>query len=387
MRLKKRTKQFIVLNTVLVLGLAFVILLGIVTMQKFSNKTIEAFENDSEYEKGSLEQANSDSSNDVNEDIAEKETEPETIAEEDVFDTITISAAGDVTLGRDESYGYELSFDHEFEVQNQDYGYFFRNVKDIFEQDDITIVNLETTLTNATEKADKTFRFKADPSYVEILKQGDIEAVNIANNHTHDYLEQGYLDTVATLENAGVGYFGYEHKYITDVRDIKVGFLGFTAWNESQEQKDMIKQSIEDLRNEGADLVIITYHWGIELDNIPNSVQRNMAHFSIDSGADLVLGGHPHVLQGIEEYKGKQIVYSLGNFSFGGNRNPKDHDTMIYVHKFNFKNGELISDENEVIPCSISSVSDRNNYQPTPLEGEEKQRVLERISEFSEPLK
>jgi poly-gamma-glutamate synthesis protein (capsule biosynthesis protein) len=109
-----------------------------------------------------------------------------------------------------------------------------------------------------------------------------------------------------------------------------------------------------------------------------------MAYFSIDNGADLVLGAHPHVLQGIEEYNGKQIVYSLGNFCFGGNKNPKDKDTMIYVQRFNFKNGELISQEYDIIPCSISSVTNRNNYQPTPLEGKEAERVMEKIKKYSD---
>lgn len=303
---------------------------------------------------------------------------------EDVFDTITISAAGDVTLGRDLNFGYEKTFDHELELQNNDYGYFFRNVKDIFEADDLTIVNLETTLTTADKKAEKKFRFKADPSYVQILKEGDIEVVSIANNHTMDYLEKGYEDTLATLEKAEIGYFGYEHKYITDVRGIQVGILGYTYWENSNQQKDKIKQAISDLREEGADIVIVMYHWGIERDYKPYNVQIDMAHFTIDSGADLVLGSHPHVLQGIEEYKGKHIIYSLGNFSFGGNKNPSDKDSMVIVYKFNLKNGELISQENEIIPCSISSVKERNNYQPTPLEGKEKERVLNKIKKNSD---
>ncbi len=234
-------------------------------------------------------------------------------------DTITISAAGDVTLGRDLKYGYENSFDHEFKRQGKDYGYFFRNVKDIFEQDDITIVNLETTLTTAEQPAEKKFRFKADPSYVEILKQGDIEVVSIANNHTRDYLEQGYTDTLKTLKKAGVGYFGYEYTYIQEVRGIKIGMAGFVSWEATEDKKEEIRRRIEELEKKGADIVIVMFHWGIERDYYPNSVQTELAHYSIDQGADLVLGGHPHVLQGIEEYKGKNIVYSLGNFSFGGN--------------------------------------------------------------------
>lgn len=301
----------------------------------------------------------------------------------DEYDTIVISAAGDVTLGRDKNYGYERSFDHEFKLQGNDFGFFFRNVKDIFEKDDLTIVNLETTLTNSIVEAEKKFRFRADPSYVEILKEGNIEVVSIANNHTRDFLEVGYKDTLKTLESASIGYFGYEHKYLTEIRGINVGVLGYVSWDNSSKQKEQINGAMKELRDNGADIVIIMFHWGIERDYYPSAYQRDLAHYVIDQGADLVLGAHPHVLQGIEEYKGKKIVYSLGNFSFGGNKNPSDKDTMIYIHKFNFKNGELISEDNEIIPCSISSVKDRNNYQPTPLEGSEKERVLKKIEKYS----
>jgi len=306
------------------------------------------------------------------------------IEESDVYDTITISAAGDVTLGRDLSFGYEKTFDQELELQSNDYGYFFRNVKDIFAADDLTIVNLETTLTTATKMAEKKYRFKADPSYVEILKEGNIEVVSIANNHTLDYLDKGYEDTLSTLEAARVGYFGFEHSYITDIRGIKIGILGYTYWETSKKQKEKIKKAIASLREEGADIVIVMYHWGFERDYEQYSSQQDLAHFSIDNGADLILGSHPHVVQGIEEYNGKYIVYSLGNFSFGGNKNPDDKDTMIIVHKFNFKNNELLSQENEIIPCSISSIKERNNYQPTPLEGEEKERVRKKIEKYSD---
>ena len=232
---KGRVKYFVILNFVILLVIIAVLLivlktnnikLGILdgTSNSYTSVALDDNQEDLEKEPETFE-------NQVvqeTEEETEAETEPETEGQVDVFDTITISAAGDVTLGRDSDYGYELTFDHEFERQGGDYGYFFRNVKHIFEEDDISIVNLETTLTTATKKADKTFAFKADPSYIEILKQGDIEAVSIANNHIRDYLEQGYQDTLATLGEGGVGYFGYEHKYIADVRGIKVGIMGLT---------------------------------------------------------------------------------------------------------------------------------------------------------------
>lgn len=411
MKKKGRVKYFIILNLVLVITLVGIIAIilkvnnvsiqDLVTNLFGNHYSVEAVEmnpitekedsigTDESTEAGEIESETiEEETKEPESEIAEKETkEAETEIVEDIYETITISAAGDVTLGRDSDYGYYGSFDQELELQGGDFSYFFRNVKDVFEEDDITIVNLETTLTKAKTRADKKFTFKADPSYVEILKQGSIEAVSIANNHTRDYLQEGYDETLASLEEAGVNYFGYEHKYITDIRGIKVGIMGLTPWYESDEIKEIIKKTITELRDEGADIVIAMYHWGSERNYYPNATQKNIGHFTIDSGADLVLGSHPHVLQGIEQYQGKNIVYSLGNFSFGGNKNPSDKDTMIYVHKFNFKNGDLLSEENQVIPCSISSVSNRNNYQPTILEGEEKDRVMNKILEISEPLR
>lgn len=386
---KGRVKYYVLINLLLILVISISIFLLILRLNNISLKsfTYEVFQqkvSEDLVDNNEIEEKTEPETEEIIQE--EPETEVEEKEDEDIYDTIIISAAGDVTLGGDLEYGYTGSFDHEFELQNLDYSYFFRNVKEVFEADDITVVNLETTLTNATKKKDKLFRFKADPSYVKILKEGNIEAVSIANNHSKDYLEEGYQDTINTLRDVGIGYFGYEHKYIQDIRGIKVGFAGFYFTKETEELKENIKTSIEDLRNEGVDIVVIMCHWGIERKNYPNSIQQNIAHFSIDNGADLVLGSHPHVLQGIEEYKGKTIVYSLANFCFGGNKNPYDHDTMIYVHKFNFKNGKMIGEENEIIPCSISSVSNRNNYQPTILQGEEKERVLARIEEYSEPL-
>ena len=302
--------------------------------------------------------------------------------------TITISAAGDCTLGTDESFGYSGSFMEEFEKQNRNYGYFFENAREIFANDDLTIVNLETTLTNATKKAEKKFRFKGLPEFTEIIKMGNIEAVNIANNHTMDYLEQGYNDTIENLKKADIGFFGNNHKYVTTIKDIKIGLLGYNGWSNSENVKKQIKNDIESLKADGCQLVIVSFHWGIERKNYPNSVQKDLGRFTIDSGADLVLGHHPHVIQGIENYKGKYIVYSLANFCFGGNRNPSDKDTFIFQQTFEFKNGEKTdSDKINIIPCSVSSVKHRNNYQPTPVEGDEAKRILQRIEKYSEIFK
>jgi poly-gamma-glutamate synthesis protein (capsule biosynthesis protein) len=318
---------------------------------------------------GGLEQNNSD----INE---IQEPEP-------IKNSITISAAGDCTLGSDIDYISGESFMNEYKKQN-DYAYFFENVKSIFEKDDLTIVNLETTLTTATERANKTYKFKGNPEFTNILIEGSVEAVNIANNHSHDYLQQGYEDTMSNLELANINYFGYDNKSIKDVNGIMVGMLGYEGWQDTQNLRDEIFNSVNELKDNGAQLIIVSFHWGIERDNYPNDTQKSLAHYTVDAGADLILGHHPHVVQGIEEYNGKNIVYSLSNFCFGGNKNPSDKDTFIFQQTFNFIDGVKIEDnQKNIIPCSISSVTHRNDYKPTVSEGSEKERILNRIDKYS----
>lgn len=304
------------------------------------------------------------------------------IYEEDL-NTITISAAGDVTMGRDALTSYHNSFDHMLELQKRDYSYFMKNVKPIFQNDDLTIVNLEGPLTNATLMAEKQYRFKGVSAYTEVLRQSSIEAVNLANNHMFDYLDQGYWDTVSNLSAANIGYSGFEHKYLTEVKGIKIGMFGFTGWDASKQKKVEIKKAVEDLKSQGANLIIASFHWGEERMYMPNQTQKELGRYCVDLGVDLVLGHHPHVIQGIETYKGKSIVYSLGNFCFGGNKNPSDKDAYIYQHSFSFKDNVLQMETGQVIPISISSVKDCNNYQPTPLEGIEANRVMNKIKKHS----
>ena len=125
---------------------------------------------------------------------------------------ITISAVGDCTLGTDTHFGYENTLPYVLEEHENDYGYFFQGVESILENDDLTIANLETTLTDATEdyRVDKKFNFKGDASYTNILKEGSVEVVNLANNHTFDYGNVGYEDTIENLNRAQIPYFGYD---------------------------------------------------------------------------------------------------------------------------------------------------------------------------------
>lgn len=297
---------------------------------------------------------------------------------ENIETTIKISAAGDFTIGSDEGFHYVNSFPAEANKNGLDY--FTKGLNNIFKEDDLSTVNLETALTNASKKAIKTFRFKGSPSYAKILSLSGIEAVNLANNHSHDYLQKGYEDTINSLKQQKIGYFGYNDQFVTTIKGVKIGVLGYEGWNDSPNLRIKINNDIQNLKKNGVKIILIHFHWGIERDYVPNSTQRNLAHYAIDHGADLIVGHHPHVIQGIEDYKGKFIVYSLGNFMFGGNKNPKDKDTFVFQQIFHLKNGVLTNQkEIRVVPFSISSVASRNNYQPLFLKGPEAVRVKKKI--------
>lgn len=216
------------------------------------------------------------------------------------------------------------------------------------------------------------------------MTDGSVEAANLANNHSKDYGEESYTDTIQYLEDAGISTFGYDRTAVVDVKGIQVGLVGIYELADGMERESQVIENINAVRNQGADLVIVSFHWGQEKETYPDDIQKSLAHTAVDNGADLVVGHHPHVLQGIEKYNGKNIVYSLGNFCFGGNSNPSDKDTMIFQQTFSFENGELVQDDvTNIIPCSLSSVSSYNDYRPTPLEGSEKERVMQKIEELS----
>lgn len=298
--------------------------------------------------------------------------------------SLTLSVVGDCTLGTDETFDYDTSLNAYYE--NYGSAYFLQNVKSIFSQDDLTIANFEGTLTESDAREDKTFAFKGPASFTSILTDGSVEAVNTANNHSHDYGDQSYEDTMTALDAAGIVHFGYDETAVMDVKGIKVGMVGIYELKDHLEREQQLKDNIAKVKADGAQLIVVIFHWGNETETVPDSNQTTLGRLAIDEGADLVCGHHPHVLQGIETYKGKNIIYSLGNFCFGGNSSPSDMDTMIYQQTFTIDaNGVKTDNVTNVIPCSISSAAYEgyNNYQPTPAEGDEADRILEKINERS----
>ena len=298
--------------------------------------------------------------------------------------SITISAAGDCSLGNHIEQDYNSSFNQAYDTEGGA-EYFLRNVKEIFAADDMTIVNLEGVLTTSNAAASgRAYNIKGDPSYAKILTEGSVEAVSMANNHRLDFGSEGTKDTEAALNAENIVYAYDKNVAIYETQGIQVGYVSVNevAWGQGSEE--LVEEGINKLKEAGVDLILVACHWGVEKDNYPEAYQQRLGRKCIDMGADLVIGHHPHVLQGIEEYKGKLILHSLGNFCFGANRNPTDKDTMIFQQTFTFVDGELQGDMDAlVIPCSISSVSSKNDFQPTPLAGEDATRVINRLNTYS----
>lgn len=310
----------------------------------------------------------------VSETVVEPEPEPV---------SISITAVGDCTLASDVHFMGKDSFVHTYDREDTDSSYFFANVRHLFENDDLTVVNFEGTLSENGKREIKEYAFRGNPEYVEILTGASVEAANLANNHTLDYGEEAFLDTGKILSDNGIVWFEGENVMIKVVNGIKVGLIGANLLD--KEEKTNFLQNLEYLNSLNPDMVIASFHWGVEKSTKPNKTQKEFAYLAIDNGADLVIGHHPHVLQGIEQYNGKYILYSLGNFCFGGNRNPAERDTAIFKQTFTFLENELISAENPIIiPCSVSSHKKVNNFQPTPLYEEDFERVKEKITKRSE---
>ncbi len=319
-------------------------------------------------------------------------------------ETIVISCAGDTTLGSDPLFSYGGSFHARFQEEEKRSAYFLEAVSPIFKADALTFLNFEGTLTESDARADKTYAFKGPAQYAEILSEGGVEVVSLANNHTYDFGEAGFSDTRAALEAHGISYAYGEKTALFSARPgeraeeveegaerkegaVYIGVAAFSVWYDDAKVRASIRDAISSLRERGADLVFVSCHWGIEGEHYPYEVQRAIGRYAIDAGADGVWGHHPHILQGIEKYRGKEIVYSMGNFCFGGNHNPSDKDCMIYQMLFQTVDGALTGEwESRVIPCRISSQNNLNDYRPTPATGEEAERILQRIAEYSAPL-
>ncbi len=295
------------------------------------------------------------------------------ILNEDGSVLVTITAAGDVTIGRNVKSSGKSIFQKELEKQDNDINFIFRNIRDVFEDDSLTIVNFEGVLaddyTIPSKKQNNDFLFIAPTTYASVLPDNGIEMAAIENNHIGDFGEDGTKSTRDSLSSAGILWADSTHFASYEVSGIRVALFAYQTLNQpytSDELAVMVAEEIAKIRGE-YDLVIVYYHWGNELDYTPRDNQVKLGRATVDAGADIVLGSHSHRINPIEFYNGKYIVYSLANCSFAGNNKPSDMYTFIFQNRFRFKNGSIIQSSFRIIPCRISSRKDYNDFAITPL--------------------
>jgi poly-gamma-glutamate synthesis protein (capsule biosynthesis protein) len=323
---------------------------------------------------------------------------------------ITLLFSGDVTLG----FHYEEYVEEQIgkgAPRDQMLGWGFEKVKGLTTKADLFVVNLECPFTARGEKLPKNFNFRASPQLIAALEAGGVDVASLANNHMMDYGEVGLLDTLAALDAAKIAHFGAGRNLaaarapaVVTVKGTRIAFLGYFFLGDRNieppaviatdatpgvaghhdDLKLMKEWLVADLAaaKARADLVIPFFHWGREGKTQPEPYQVELAHAAIDAGAAAVIGSHPHVLQGVELYKGAPIAYSLGNFVFGGNWNPGDKRTALLELKFRggaFAGHKLypaFSDRYPEVPV-----------QPYLAEGDAGVSVLQHIDSISKPLK
>ncbi|MEA5015839.1 MAG: CapA family protein [Candidatus Limiplasma sp.] len=305
---------------------------------------------------------------------------------------ITMSFTGDVTIGSNAQSRRTSIFEKELEKQKGDLHFPFRNVKGVFDADDLTVVNFEGTLTTADkhpDKLDNDFLFRAPPEYALMLPQGGVEAVSFENNHAMDMGGEGNQETKQALLSQGVAYASEGEPAVLEVKGVKIGLLAYqTFGGRHDELMEKVPQEIAALRREGCAIVVVNYHWGQEKDYAPNDNQIRLGRATVDGGADLVIGHHSHRINPIEFYNGKYICYSLGNFSFAGHNKPDDMSTYIFQVKMRVKDGGVTSDGFIIIPCRISSRADYNDFAPTPYtEDRDIQGVLGKLKKNGAKLR
>lgn len=281
---------------------------------------------------------------------------------------ITISFLGDCMLA---SYKGETNKNSlNGYIESKDPNYFFEKVYSVVSTDDFTLANLENVFTdNPLKEVYKDYSpaywFKAPTKAANILKVSSIEAVSIDNNHIGDYGDQGREDTIDALNNYGIEY-GINDKIVYYEKEgFTIAFICEGLWSESQTITIINRLEIA---KDNSDYQVVFFHGGTEKIHEPEQWKIRACHKIVDAGADLVIGGHPHVLQPREIYNGVEIVYSLGNFCYGGHNKP-ENATIIYQMNLTIDSNSLqVKEHNSnIIPCYVFT-GNRNNYQPTIIE-------------------
>jgi poly-gamma-glutamate synthesis protein (capsule biosynthesis protein) len=301
--------------------------------------------------------------------------------EEPSLAVLTVTLAGDCTLGGTESSSKKAgSLVHT--VEKHGFAYPFSGLLPLFTQDDLTLINLEGVLSDSSqgENTGKEFAFRGPAEYAKLLPLGSVEAVNLSNNHFDDYGKAGRVATVAALEDQSVAYAGDEWLCVYRIDQGKIGLAGIRG-SLTENKKAVILKQIALLKEAGCQIIIYSLHAGQEYAPTHNGMQRDMARFLIDAGADVVAGHHPHVAQGMEIYKNRLIFYSLGNCVFGGNQDPRESDALAARITFSLEGGMLKSMQAALYPIRFTGNINGNSFRPELLTGEQAAKLLKSVQQ------
>ena len=304
------------------------------------------------------------------------------VTEEELSSAVfTVTLAGDCTLGGTESSGKKAG-SLSGTVDRKGLAYPFSGLKPLFSSDDLTLVNLEGVLSDSSqgENTDKEFAFRGPSDYSKMLPLGSIEAVNISNNHFDDYGKNGRDATIAALEEQGVAYAGNEWLCVYRFDRIKIGLAGIRG-SLTQNKKEIITRQIALLKEAGCQIILYSLHAGQEYAPKHNGMQRDMARYLIDAGADVVAGHHPHVVQGMEVYRNRLIFYSLGNCVFGGNQDPRESDALTVRITFSLEGGKLSSLQPALYPIRFTGSKNGNAFCPALLSGQQAETLLKKVQQ------
>lgn len=262
--------------------------------------------------------------------------------------------------------------------------YPFSGLQSLFAQDNMTFINLECVLKDTAEgeKTSKEWRFRGLPSYTEALWQGSIEQVNIANNHYIDYGTKGEEATRQALTDAGIPFSGFGYTYVWEQDGHKIGFAGCRETT-YKDDEFVIARDINLLREQGCDVIIYSCHWGTEYAENHNALQQEMAYRAVAAGADIVVGNHPHVVQGLTSVGGSVVFYSFGNLMFGGTHDMTTFDAMVAQVRLRFQGEAYVGCAVTLMPILTSGKASEkvNDFRPILAEGEDKARIWQKIQQ------
>lgn len=297
---------------------------------------------------------------------------------------VVLTLGGDCVLGTREEWKQDPdTFDTV--VARKGYGWCFEKIGQVFHQDDMSLVNLECVFQNSAKGLDrkKQYRFRGPTEYTAILTGAGIEQVNLANNHVIDYGASGKKSTRAALKNAGIAFSGYGDTYVFEKDGIKIGFGGCRETVYKQKPSTIAKE-IEKLKKLGCDAIVYSVHWGKEYSLRHNRLQEKMAQAAVKAGANLIVGTHPHCVQGIQQLEGAVILYSLGNLVFGGTHDMTTFDALVVQAALRFGEAGYEGVELTLLPVLTSGDIPQNNFQPVWAQGEDKARILKLVQKDSD---